>query len=389
MERLVTSNLKLGIIAGGQLGKMLIQEASKWDIITYVLDNDEDCPAGRIASHYIKGSNLDFESVYQFGKKVDVLTFELENVNIDALKRLKSEGHRIVPDPEILALIQDKGLQKEFYKRNGIPTSHFTIWETEAAIQEGLAKGQIHYPFVQKLRKGGYDGRGVAVINNASDLKKLLPGASVIEDKVEIAKEISVIVARNGKGEIKSYPVVEMLFDPKANLVDKLICPSSITVEQSEKAICFAKDVIELLNMEGLLAVEFFVDSKGGITVNEMAPRPHNSGHHTIESIITSQFEQHLRAILNLPLGSTRIKLPSVMINILGEDGHQGAVMYEGLTESMAIEGVKVHLYGKKITKPYRKMGHVTVMSSSLECALQKAEKVKGLIKVKSWTENK
>lgn len=389
MERLVTSNLKLGIIAGGQLGKMLIQEASKWDIITYVLDNDEDCPAGRIASHYIKGSNLDFESVYQFGKKVDVLTFELENVNIDALKKLKSEGHRIVPDPEILALIQDKGLQKEFYKRNGIPTSPFAIWETEAAILEGLEKGQIHYPFVQKLRKGGYDGRGVAVINNASDLKKLLPGASVIEDKVEIAKEISVIVARNGKGEIKSYPVVEMLFDPKANLVDKLICPSSITVEQSEKAICFAKDIIELLNMEGLLAVEFFVDSKGGITVNEMAPRPHNSGHHTIESIITSQFEQHLRAILNLPLGSTRIKLPSVMINILGEDGHQGAVMYEGLTESMAIEGVKVHLYGKKITKPYRKMGHVTVMSSSLECALQEAEKVKGLIKVKSWTENK
>ncbi len=389
MEQLVTSNLKLGIIAGGQLGKMLIQEASKWDIITYVLDNEEDCPAGKIASHYVKGSNVDFESVYQFGKMVDVLTFELENINIDALKKLKDEGVRVVPDPAVLELIQDKGLQKEFYKKNGIPTSAYSLCQSEEEITAGLEQGKLQYPFVQKVRKGGYDGRGVAVINSANDLSKILPGPSVIEQKVEIAKEISVIVARNGKGEIASYPVVEMIFDPEANLVDKLICPSSITVEQSEKAICYAKEIIELLNMEGLLAVEFFVDSKGDITVNEMAPRAHNSGHHTIESIITSQFEQHLRAILNLPLGSTTIKLPSVMINILGESGYEGAVMYEGLTESMAIEGVKIHLYGKKITKPYRKMGHVTIMSSSLEGALKKADAVKQLIKVKSWTKNK
>jgi 5-(carboxyamino)imidazole ribonucleotide synthase len=216
-------------------------------------------------------------------------------------------------------------------------------------------------------------------------LKKYSSGASVIEEKIEVIKEIAVIVARNRKGEIKCFPVVEMLFDPKANLVDKLICPSSITVEQSEKAVNFASEIIELLNMEGLLAVEFFIDSKGEVIVNEIAPRPHNSGHHTIESIITSQFEQHLRAILNLPLGSTKLKLPSVMINILGADGYEGPVIYEGLTESMAIDGVKIHLYGKKITKPYRKMGHVTVLSSSLECALKKAEKVKQLIKVKSW----
>lgn len=385
MERLVTSNLKLGIIAGGQLGKMLIQEASKWDIITYVLDNDEDCPAGRIASHYIKGSNLDFASVYQFGKMVDVLTFEMENINIEALKKLKAEGHSIVPDPEILELIQDKGLQKQFYERNGIPTSSFKIYDSEIAIFNSIEKGEINFPFVQKLRKGGYDGRGVAVINDKSDLIKMLSGASVIEEKVEIIKEIAVIAARNKKGEIKCYPVVEMLFDPKANLVDKLICPSSITVEQSEKAVNFAGEIIELLNMEGLLAVEFFIDSKGEVIVNEVAPRPHNSGHHTIESIITSQFEQHLRAILNLPLGSTKLKLPSVMINILGVDGYEGPVIYEGLTESMAIDGVKIHLYGKKITKPYRKMGHVTVLSSSLECALKKAEKVKQLIRVKSW----
>lgn len=388
MERLVTSNLKLGIIAGGQLGKMLIQEASKWDIITYVLDNDEDCPAGKIASHFTKGSNLDFDSVYQFGKMVDVLTYEMENINIEALKKLKSEGHRIVPDPEILELIQDKGLQKEFYEKSGIPTAQFKLCETKTAILDSIEKGEIGYPFVQKLRKGGYDGRGVAVINDKWDLKKILSGESVIEEKVKITKEIAVIVARNKKGEIKCYPVVEMLFDPQANLVDKLICPSSITVEQSEKAINFASEIIELLNMEGLLAVEFFINSKGEVIVNEAAPRPHNSGHHTIESIVTSQFEQHLRAILNLPLGSTKLKLPSVMINILGTDGYIGPVFYEGLTESMAIDGVKIHLYGKKITKPYRKMGHVTVLSSTLECALKKAESVKQLIKVKSWEQS-
>lgn len=388
MERLVTSNLKLGIIAGGQLGKMLIQEASKWNITTYVLDNDRDCPAGSIASQFILGSNLDFNSVYQFGKMVDILTFEIENINIEALKKLKSEGHRIVPDPDILELIQDKGSQKIFYKKNGIPTSPFFIYESVKDIIKGIEKEEIHFPFVQKLKKGGYDGRGVAVINDRNDLIKLLDGPSVIEKKVEIEKEIAVIVARNKKGEIKCYPVVEMLFDPKANIVDKLICPSSITVEQSEKATNFASEIIELLNLEGLLAVEFFVDSQGEVIVNEMAPRPHNSGHHTIESIITSQFEQHLRAILNLPLGSTKIKLPSVMINILGAEGHEGPVMYEGLTESMAIEGVKIHLYGKKTTKPFRKMGHVTILSSSLECGLKKAEKVKQLIKVKSWKEN-
>lgn len=384
MEKIVTTNLKLGIIAGGQLGKMLIQEASKWDLITYVLDNDENCPAASIASFFHKGSNLDFDAVYEFGKMVDVLTFEIENINIEALKKLKSEGLKIVPDPELLALIQDKGLQKEFYHENGFPTSPFKIYESKEAVISGLAGGEIQLPFVQKLRKGGYDGQGVAIINSESDLSKLLSGPSVIEEKVEVEKEISVIVARNKKGEIKCYPVVEMLFDHHANLVDKLICPSSISAEQSQKAVDIASRMIELLKMEGLLAVELFVDSNGELIVNEVAPRPHNSGHHTIESVITSQFEQHLRAILNLPLGSTMIKLPSVMINILGAVGHEGPVVYDGLSECMAIDGVKIHLYGKKITKPYRKMGHVTVMSSSIESALIKADKVKQLIKVKS-----
>jgi len=388
MERLVTSNLKLGMIAGGQLGKMLIQEASKWDIITYVLDNEENCPAGKIASHYVKGHHLDFDAVYRFGKMVDILTYELENINIEALKKLKSEGLKIVPDPEILELIQDKGLQKEFYDKHGIPTAAFKIFDSEAAILEGIEQGDITFPFVQKLRRGGYDGRGVAVINNKNDIYKILPGASVIEEKVEIEKEISVITGRNKASEIKSFPVVEMVFDPHANLVDKIICPSSVTAEQSEKAIAFSGKIIDLLNLEGLLAVELFIDSTGRVLVNEVAPRPHNSGHHTIESIITSQFEQHLRAILNLPLGSTELKLPSVMVNIVGTEGHEGPVIYEGLTECMAIEGVKIHLYGKKITRPYRKMGHITVMASSLEDALKKAEQVKQLIKVKSWKKN-
>ena len=388
MERLVTLNLKLGIIAGGQLGKMLIQEASKWDIVTYVLDNDINCPAGKIASQVIAGNNTDFEDVYNFGKMVDVLTFEMENVNIKALKALKEEGVRILPDPAVLELIQDKGLQKEFFKKHRIPTAPFKIYESDKAILDGIEKGELTFPFVQKLRKGGYDGRGVEVINNRSELIKLLSGRSVIEGKIDIVKEISVIVARNRKGEIKSFPVVEMLFDTRANLVNTLICPSTIPVEQSERAVEIAVGIIELLKMEGLLAVEFFISSKGDIVVNEVAPRPHNSGHHTIESIITSQFEQHLRAILNLPLGSTKIKLPSVMVNILGADGVEGSVCYEGLTESMAIEGVKIHLYGKEITKPYRKMGHVTVLSSTIECALEKAERVKQLIKVKSCSKN-
>lgn len=382
MENLVTSNLKLGIIAGGQLGKMLIQEASKWDIITYVLDADENCPSAKIASHFITGSNLDFDAVYQFGKMVDVLTFEIENVNIEALQQLKSEGLKIIPDPSILSLIQDKGLQKEFYQKNGIPTSPFISFKSEKDLLAGIDTGIIQFPIVQKLRLGGYDGRGVAVLNDKIDLHKLLVGSCIAEQKVDVVKEIAAIVARNAKGEVKCFPIVEMVFDPELNLVDKLICPSSISTEQTEKASSLACQIIELLEMEGLLAVEFFVDSTGEILVNEVAPRPHNSGHHTIESIITSQYEQHLRAILGLPLGSTKLKLPSVMINVLGAEGYDGPVVYQGLTESMAIEGVKIHLYGKKITKPHRKMGHITVLSSTLEDALLKAEQVRKLIKV-------
>ena len=385
MERLVTSHLKLGIIAGGQLGKMLVQEASKWDISTFVLDKEENCPAGSIATVFQKGDPLNFDDVYNFGKKVETLTFEIENINVAALHQLKAEGVKVIPDPAILELIQDKGSQKDFYVKHNIPTAPFKYAADKEQINEMLSAGEIAYSFVQKLRKGGYDGHGVAVIKGADQQSEIMDGPSIIEEMVDIDKEIAVIVARNDKGEVRCFPAVEMVFDSKANLVEKLLCPSTIGNELKLEAEQIATHLIESLNMRGLLAVEFFVDKTGNLIVNEVAPRPHNSGHHTIESVITSQFEQHLRAILNLPLGSTHLKMPAVMLNILGEPGHDGQVKYEGLTESMSIEGVKIHVYGKVATRPMRKMGHVTIMSEALEVAIEKAEIVKQLIKVKSW----
>jgi 5-(carboxyamino)imidazole ribonucleotide synthase len=388
MEKLVTSNLKLGIIAGGQLGKMLIQEASKWDIHTFVLDNDENCPSARIASHFVKGDQMDFFDVYQFGRRLEVVTYEIENVNIQALQKLKSEGIRVLPDPDILAMIQDKGLQKEFYHNNNIPTSPFSFYRDKQDILNAIGDGLLNYPFVQKLRTGGYDGRGVSVITDKDKIDRLLEGPSVIEEMVKIEKEIAVIVARNDRGDVRSFPPVEMVFDPVANLVEMLVCPAGIPESLVTEAEEIAGKIVKQLNYTGLLAVEFFLDTSGNLLVNESAPRPHNSGHHTIESVLTSQYEQHLRAILNLQLGSTHLKMPAVMINLLGEPGYVGQVMYEGLTESMAIEGVKIHVYGKKETWPMRKMGHATVLAETLEQAIEKAQQVKSTIKVKTWNGN-
>lgn len=384
MEHIVTSNTKLGIIAGGQLAKMLIQEASKWDIRTYVLDSEKSCPACSIASEYIQGDHLNFEDVYNFGKQVDLLTFEIESVNIEALQKLKDEGLTILPDPDILQLIQDKGTQKEFYKNNQIPTSAFKLAKDEKEIQSLVQSGELSLPFVQKLRTGGYDGRGVQIINTRKDLSNLLHGPSVLEQKVNIKKELAVIIARNANKETAIYPLVEMVFDDKANLVEKLICPAQVdkTIENKVKTI--ALNIITALNMTGLLAVELFLDDSDHILVNEVAPRTHNSGHHTIESVITSQFEQHLRAILNVPLGSTHLKMPAVMLNLLGAEGYSGPARYHGLTQSMAIEGVKIHVYGKQTTRPDRKMGHVTILGETIEDAIKKADRVKGLITITS-----
>ncbi len=385
MEKLVTSHLKLGIIAGGQLGKMLIQEASKWDITTYVLDKDERCPAAQIATQFVQGDPVDFFDVYQFGRHLDVVTYEIEHIHTEALHKLKSQGVKVLPDPATLEMIQDKGLQKNFYEQHQIPTAPFEFFDGKDRILEALGTGHLKAPFVQKLRKGGYDGRGVTVIPDTEQTGGLMDGPSVIEERVEIDKEIAIIVARNSKGEIRCFPPVEMVFDPEANLVEMLICPSGISESLSEEARNISARIVERLEYTGLLAVEFFLDTKGKLLVNEVAPRPHNSGHHTIESVITSQYEQHLRAILNLPMGSTRLKMPAVMVNLLGEPGEIGPVRYEGLTESMALEGVKIHVYGKKETWPMRKMGHVTVMADSLEKAIENAQIIKETIKVKTW----
>ncbi len=384
MEQLVTSDFKLGIIAGGQLGKLLVLAASNWDIKTYVLDTDDHCPASTCCTCFVKGNQLDYDDVINFAKRVDMITFEIENVNIEALLRLKSEGKRIFPDPDALAIIQDKGLQKEFYQKHSIPSPAFSLFNNKAEIIAAAESGKLKLPFVQKLRKGGYDGRGVAIIRSRNDFSYLLEGASLVENLVDIQTEISVIAARNRKGEVKCFPVVEMEFN-EANMVEKLICPASADETLIRQANEIATQLISSFQLCGLLAVEMFVDTHKMVWVNEIAPRPHNSGHHTIESIVTSQFEQLLRAIFNFPLGSTQLKMPSVMINLLGEPGYEGAVKYEGLTECMGIDGVKIHLYGKKITKPYRKMGHVTILASSIEEAKMKAGIVKQILKVKSW----
>ena len=385
MEKLVTSEIKLGIIAGGQLGKMLVLAASNWNVNTYVMDKDEHCPASPSCTVFFKGDPLNFDDVYEFGHLVDVLTLELENVNVEALKKLKDDGKRVYPDPEKLAVIQDKGLQKQFYEKINVPSPSFNLFKDKQEIINSVNNGKLSFPFVQKLRKGGYDGRGVAIIRSKNDLEILLEGASEVEEHINIDKEISAIVARNERGEVRCHPTVEMEFNPKANLVEKLICPSTLPTEIENEAEDIAIKIITKLDLYGLLAVEMFVDKNRKIWVNEVAPRPHNSGHHTIESAITSQFEQQLRAIFNLPLGSTKLKLPAVMINLLGEPGYEGKVKYEGLTECMAIEGVKIHLYGKKITKPFRKMGHVTTLAPTIDEAKRKADFVKQKMKVVSW----
>lgn len=385
MEQLVTSDFKLGIIAGGQLGKMLALAASNWDLKTYILDPNENCPASTICTNYTKGDYNDYTTVYEFGKKVDMITFDIENINTEALIQLKKEGKRIFPEPEILKLIQDKGLQKQFFREHTIPSSAFQLFTSKDEILTAIASGKLHLPFVQKLRTSGYDGKGVEVISSEADLPRLMEGSSLVEAKVNVKKELAVIVARNSKGEMKSFPMVEMEFNQEANLVERLICPSGEPLPIQEKAKELAEKIISNLQMTGILAVEFFLDESNQLYVNEVAPRTHNSGHHTIESCITSQYEQHLRSILGFSLGSTEIKIPSVMINLLGEKNEYGKVKYEGLTESMGIEGTKIHIYGKKETKPYRKMGHVTILDKSIDAAKLKAKKVSETLKVKSW----
>ncbi len=376
------NEIKVGMLGGGQLGKMMALAAHNWDLDTWALDTSKTFPAGPVVSHFVEGNFKDFDDVYNFGKQVDVLTIEIEHVNTDALIKLESEGLKIHPSPLALNIIKDKGLQKEFYKKNNLPTSPFALWENGKAIKQAIKNGRLKYPFVQKSREAGYDGKGVAVIKSEADLGSVLSPASMVEDLVDIETEIAVVVARNEKGEVKAFPPVAMKFNPVANLVEFLVCPAGLDKKIAEQAEELAIAAIKAYGICGLLAVELFLTKNGELLINEVAPRPHNSGHHTIDSCYTSQYQQHLRGILNLPLGSTKMKTASVMVNLLGHSDFSGPVNYEGIEDCLAMEGVKVHLYGKSVTKPYRKMGHATVLDTDPEKAMEKAKRVKDTLKI-------
>ena len=380
MKSIYSKDFKLGVLGGGQLGRMLIQDAIDLDIKVHCLDPTADAPCSNIAHGFSIGNFNDYQTVMDFGKDKDLLTIEIEHVNIQALKELEKNGVKVFPQSRIVELVQDKGAQKLFYQKHGIPTSDFILFENALQLNNELGYDKK----VQKLRRGGYDGRGVQVLNGKSDSHKIFDQPSVLEDLVDIEKELAVIVARNEKGEVVSYPVVDMEFNPEANLVEYLFSPAEISSDLEKRARDLAEKLIVQLDMVGLLAVELFLNKEGELLVNEIAPRPHNSGHHTIEANYTSQYAQHLRAILGLPLGSTSVIKPAAMINLLGEAGFQGSVKYEGLEQVLKIPGVYIHLYGKSETKPFRKMGHVTVLGNNQVELKEKAKNIKELIKVKA-----
>ena len=370
--------MKIGFIKGGQLGKMLLEAAPRFDIHSLVMDNDPECPCRHLCHEFVLGDAMNTGDVYAFGKKVDLLTFEYEHIDIEALKKLKTEGLAICPDPSILEIVQDKGRQKEFYRNRGIPTADFRL----IAGRQELNACADFFPAVQKLRKNGYDGKGVCKVASLQDIAGAFDAPSVLERCVDFDKEIAVIIARNAKGQTAVYPTVEMMFHPMKNLVEFLISPADIPEKINERARRVATDLAQALGLVGILAVEMFVTKKGEVLVNEIAPRVHNSGHHTIEGSLTSQFEQHLRAVMGLPLGPTDRVSPAVMVNILGEDGYKGKALYEGMDEALSLGGVYIHLYGKAITQPFRKMGHATVIDHDIQTALKKARVVKDIIKV-------
>ncbi|HNB81349.1 MAG TPA: 5-(carboxyamino)imidazole ribonucleotide synthase [Chitinophagaceae bacterium] len=377
-----SGNAILGILGGGQLGKMLLQCTRTWDIHTRVLDPDPEAPARLACNEFIQGKLSDYDTVYQFGKKCDVLSIEIEHVNTEALLQLKKEGLVIHPDPQALITIQDKGLQKQFFEQHALPSPAFRLFLNKAEILQAIEDKNLNFPFVQKSRKDGYDGRGVQVIRNEADIPKLMDVPCLTEDLVDIQTEIAVIAARNTQGDVICYDPVSMEFVEEANMLDLLLYPAPLAPSLCKQAQELASALIEKLNICGLLAVEFLVDKNNTLWINEVAPRPHNSGHQTIESTVTSQYEQHLRGILGFPLGSVDVIRASAMVNLLGAPGHQGDVLYEGMEECLAADGVHVHIYGKRQTRPFRKMGHATVTAEQLEQAKNKALWVKQTLKV-------
>lgn len=384
MERYFSSDFTLGILGGGQLGKMLLYETRKYDIRTAVLDPAAEAPCRIACNRFQQGELMDYNTVLEFGRTADVITFEIEHVNVDALEQLEKEGKKVYPSSETLRIVQDKGVQKSFYKSHHIPTAGFMIVRSRKHLSEALASGEISLPFVWKSTRGGYDGRGVSVIRREEDILSLPDAECLAEELVPFEKELAVIVARNSEGQIKTYPVVEMEFHPAANQVEYVLCPARIPAQASIKARDVASRVSDAFSHVGLLAVELFLTKEGDILVNEVAPRPHNSGHYSIEGSYTNQFEQHLRAILGLPLGNTDSKTSAVMVNLVGDKNHQGAVVYENIEKIMAWDGVIPHIYGKKLTRPFRKMGHVTIADKDIDAARHKAEEVKKTIRVVS-----
>lgn len=375
MEPFYSNEYKIGLLGGGQLGKMLIQEAVNFNANISVLDPDVNAPCKDLVGDFNVGNLKDFDTVFNFGKDKQLVTIEIEHVNVDALEALEKEGVTVYPQPRVLRIIQDKGLQKDFYAAHNIPTAPYSLINDVSEIKT--------FPIVQKMRTGGYDGKGVAVLQSENDIAtKGLPGASVLEELVPFETELSVIAARNANGEVKCFPLVDMAFNAEANLVEFLFSPAPYSVEIEQEAQAIATDIAKKLEIVGLLAVEMFLTKDGQLLVNEIAPRPHNSGHHTIEANDTSQYEQHFRAITNMPLGNTAILSPAVMLNLLGEAGHTGEATYVGLEQTVSQPGVHVHLYGKKVTKPFRKMGHITVINKSIEEAKNIAKQIQKELKI-------
>ncbi len=383
-----SSDYKLGILGGGQLGKMILAETRKYDIQTYILDPSVDAPSKYGATQFFIGDLMDYSTVYDFGKKVNLLTLEIENVNLDALDQLEAEGLPIYPSPKTLRLIQNKGRQKDFYVEHQIPTAPHQRFQNTIQLIEAVTSNAIALPFVWKCAQFGYDGNGVKIVRQLADLNQLPQVECIAEEMVPFKNELAVIVARSVSGEVTTYPVVEMEFHPEANQVEYVICPARIDALVAQKATDIALRVSHLFNHVGLLAVELFQTETDEILVNEVAPRPHNSGHYSIEASYTSQFENHIRALLNLPLGATTSKVAGIMVNLVGEEGYSGPVVYENIEKIMAIKGVTPHIYGKRETRPFRKMGHVTIIHEDMNEARKIAEEVKNSIRVISTSLN-
>lgn len=382
MANYFSTSFTLGILGGGQLGKMMLYDTRKFDIKTHVMDPNPDAPSKIAADLFETGDLMDYNQVLQLGRKVDILTFEIESVNVEALETLEKEGKKVFPSSATLKKIQNKGVQKQFYKTHQIPTADFQLFNSKADLNEAIIRKEVSFPFVWKSLTGGYDGKGVSVIKKQEDLIPLPDVACMREELVDFKNELAVIVARNVAGEIKTYPVVEMEFHPTANQVEYVLSPARIDDAVAQKARDLAMKVSSSFEHVGLLAVEMFQTSEDEVLVNEVAPRPHNSGHFSIEASYTNQFEQHLRAILDLPLGATEQKCAAVMVNLVGEANHEGEVFYENMEEIMRLPGVTPHIYGKKKTRPFRKMGHVSIIGENIEKARSLAQDVKEKIKV-------